>query len=759
MRTLAIWSACCFVLLSACAPEKDVATRIASAKEQMARKDCARAVIELKNVLRLDSQNNEARLLLSQCYLDSGFPKEALEQLESDPDNGAKDVVSLRVQARLALGQFEPALQDLDASAVQISDPQRSLYRAQALQGLYRYDESDEALQAAIAAGDESAWPRALLIENIAARGELAKASEQAEQLTDEFPQSAHAWLIRGNIAARSDEQSAAENFWLKATEQPAQLTPQQQVALNFSLAEARLAANDVPGASQYADRLLQIPAGRVLGEFIQGRTLMAQRKYTDAIGKFRDVLGSSPDFKPASVLLAAALVAGGHAAEAEVQLKEMLSANPNDLELRKLLARARLRQGRPADAMTAIEPALAHQSTDSDLNVLASIAPLQLANLATDDEDWNRAAAWLEASRARDPSQFEARIALAHLYFTRGRVNDADTVMSEAVKIAGDSAQRWQSVGSVYVNAGRLKPALECFQKAVEKKDADAKTWFILARTQLAMNDANHARASIQKALELEPNSVAANGLQAVLDATVGNLRDALARLQKIDMSGSRPETRPTWEGEIYVAARRYQDAAAAYERALTAGAGREVALKAAQVRHQGGLKPEYLPLEKWRAAHPDDIGVAMLLAQGYAESGENSKAIAEYESILRAQPKNVGALNNLAWLYHQSRDQKALATAQQAYALAGESPLVADTLGWILLEAGRVAEALPILKSAAEAAPQHADIQFHYAAALARSGDPGRAAEITRGVLAAHGAFESRADAERLLSQLTHR
>jgi Tfp pilus assembly protein PilF len=111
---------------------------------------------------------------------------------------------------------------------------------------------------------------------------------------------------------------------------------------------------------------------------------------------------------------------------------------------------------------------------------------------------------------------------------------------------------------------------------------------------------------------------------------------------------------------------------------------------------------------------------------------------------------------LNNLAWLYYETGDERAEATARRAYDLAADNAAVADTYGWILVEKGKVADGLAVLSRAAGQAPENPDIRFHHAAALARSGESGRALEILDAVLASNPAFASRAAAEQLRGQL---
>ena len=81
--------------------------------------------------------------------------------------------------------------------------------------------------------------------------------------------------------------------------------------------------------------------------------------------------------------------------------------------------------------------------------------------------------------------------------------------------------------------------------------------------------------------------------------------------------------------------------------------------------------------------------------------------------------------ALNNLAWLYHLEGNPLALATAEKAHAMLPDSPEVADTFGWLLVQSQRVDDGLNVLKTAAQQAPSNPQIQFHLAYALAELDD----------------------------------
>ena len=159
---------------------------------------------------------------------------------------------------------------------------------------------------------------------------------------------------------------------------------------------------------------------------------------------------------------------------------------------------------------------------------------------------------------------------------------------------------------------------------------------------------------------------------------------------------------------------------------------------------------------LVNWLGERPGDVVVRNVLAEHYIQTGKGRDAIREYERIA-AVDRSPLIENNLAWLYHEVGDPRALETARRAYDRLPQNAAIADTYGWILLARGQVDEALRLIQQAAQAAPQHPDIQYHYAAALEKAGRRQQAVETLRKLLQGTQPFPSRADAEALLERLS--
>lgn len=127
-----------------------------------------------------------------------------------------------------------------------------------------------------------------------------------------------------------------------------------------------------------------------------------------------------------------------------------------------------------------------------------------------------------------------------------------------------------------------------------------------------------------------------------------------------------------------------------------------------------------------------PDNAAVRLGLAVSYQNQGQTDNAATEYEAVLDAAPDNAMALNNLAWLHHQSGKPEARELARRAYELAPESAAVADTYGWILFQQGDHSESVSILEKAHQLNPETQEIALHLAEAYKATNQQSKAKAI---------------------------
>jgi cellulose synthase operon protein C len=118
----------------------------------------------------------------------------------------------------------------------------------------------------------------------------------------------------------------------------------------------------------------------------------------------------------------------------------------------------------------------------------------------------------------------------------------------------------------------------------------------------------------------------------------------------------------------------------------------------------------------------------------------GDPDKAIAQYESLLRDQPKSLVAINNLVSLLLDHSDKESL---DRALALADELknsnvPQFQDTFGWAQYKRGDSKGAVATLEGIVAKLPNLAAVHYHLGMAYATTGLPEKAAEQFKTALA---------------------
>jgi putative PEP-CTERM system TPR-repeat lipoprotein len=118
---------------------------------------------------------------------------------------------------------------------------------------------------------------------------------------------------------------------------------------------------------------------------------------------------------------------------------------------------------------------------------------------------------------------------------------------------------------------------------------------------------------------------------------------------------------------------------------------------------------------LAQWQQTSPNNPRPVILQALNAQQTSNYDKAIGLYELANQLSPNNVAVLNNLAWLYFENKDERAEATAEQAYLGAQDNPQVMDTYGWILVSNGNTEKGIELLEQALSKAPSNTEIQAH--------------------------------------------
>jgi putative PEP-CTERM system TPR-repeat lipoprotein len=379
------------------------------------------------------------------------------------------------------------------------------------------------------------------------------------------------------------------------------------------------------------------------------------------------------------------------------------------------------------------------------------------LAEIAAAAEDREAAIEHLQAARLDHPQAFAPRLVLARLAVLGGDLAAADEYIEEAVTIAPNRIDVLLLAASIDIDTRAIESArrrVNILQEQLEGGGGAASVHLSLAAMQQRLGQTERARSNFEHSLEQDPESGAARAGLTRLDIGAGNIERAESSIEALRKAGWNAPMLSLLEGDLAIADDRSEDALQHY-RVAAEGGVREAALKlASRLSAAGDHDASAAVARMWLTDHPEDGGLRLVLANALLQTDDQSAAIAIYESM-DEQIDNPVVLNNLAWLYMEQNDPRALATAERAYELAPDSGEIADTLGWILVDQGSGERGLKHLERAAEKLPDNGSVLYHLGMAHRRLGDTAAARASLQAALRS-GEFPERASAQRELSQM---
>lgn len=547
-------------------------------------------------------------------------------------------------------------------------------------------------------------------------------------------------------------EREATLGAGLPQTKAPATSVAAKAPATPFTRADEALAG----GNAAEAIRLLQqMPKGDAASEAQRNRMLVMayvrDQHLDEAVKTAAAYAAKHPDDSDAHLVYGTALVAAGKHADARTQYAAAIKQNPKNVAALLSIGSLDSIEGHFKDAAGRYQAVLKADPHNA-------IAMAELGRLAGVQGDKAGAIKWFKQAIAAAPKFAAPYVWLMVTYSQGGQFDEATAVARQLAEVDPGNPVALNAVGASELNAGHYQQALQPLQQAVKGAPQVALYRTNLARAQILNKDTKGAEENLAAVVKADPNQVTAVGLLAFLKLQNHDQKGALALAQSLQKQSTTTSRTAGYalEGDLYMASKSYGDAAKAYQQAVQLDYAKPLVVKHFMALNAAGDKQADAVLRGWLGKHADDAATRLLLAQYYMDHAQNGPAIEQYEQVLKAFPSNIDALNNLAWVYTEQHDPKALALAEKAHKLAPTSPGIMDTYGWALVAQDQPKAALPILEKAAKAAPKVATIQYHLAVAQARSGDQAGARNTLQALLKSNASFKESPDAKKLYEQL---
>jgi len=612
--------------------------------------------------------------------------------------------------------------------------------------GLDKRETAASHLGKVLEAAPDHALARKLLSASLLSAGKIDEAKSLVANLkADE--NDALLLSLRGNIALRQGDYQAARSSLEKA----AQLTPDNP-ALQRELAASRLGSGDEAGAVAALSRMADLDSESHQAEVLLVITHLRGKRFGEALQVVAELEKKQPGKPLAHNLRGIVLAANNDLAKARASFLQALRIDPGYFPAANNLANLDIADKDMKAARGRFEQVIKHAPNNSR----AWLALAELARAENKEADY---LANLEKAVRANPKDAQARQLLAQYWLGK---RDAGKALAEARAglDASGRAEFHDLIGAAHTLQGDHHNALAAYIRWAELQPSQPFAHFKVAQTQIIMKNHAAGLAALDRALALNPGYTEAAVSKALVLDQQGR-RDEAIRIAR-DVQTRQPKAAAGFlaEAEIRMAARQPAEAAGLYVKAAhLAGQGQPLigAYRAYQQAGQAGEGEKVL--RQWLQTRPKDVAVRHQLGQVLlGDEKRYREAAAMYQTLAQDNPRDVVALNNLAWLQGELNDPKAIATAEQALKLSPENPAILDTLGWLLVNRGQVARGLELLRSASAKAPDAAEIRWHLAVALEQAGDKrGAASELDR-LLSSGVTFSQEAEARALLKKLNN-
>ncbi len=470
-------------------------------------------------------------------------------------------------------------------------------------------------------------------------------------------------------------------------------------------------------------------------GHLVVGDFYFGIRSFSDAIQQYRE--GEKDDPKERLTyqkkLVEALTVSGKHDEAAKV-VGELMKEHPKDPEAIAMHASVLLQAADPkqADAIIAeLQPVLA--ATPAAQRDRLAILHFNIARayaLKSDQASFEQAKRHFQDTLTARENYIPAKLALSQLELSHNQNVEAVQHANEILALDKNNltAKLVRTIGRINMKEYDQSSAELAVLEREYPTSNDVR--FQVGRLKFAQGRFKEAEADFDRLLKANDP----RGLGALIECKVaeGQIEEGIRLVQ--DQLAKTPDNAAfrIALGSLEFNARKYQDAIRDFQ--LVADKNpKSPELPAVYIRmgeakrKAGDMNGAIESFRKARDLSPKDPVPLLQVALLFDTNGRPDEARKTYEAVLKMQPDNMVALNNIAYAKADEGVDldNALAMAERARNKKPGDPDVLDTVGLIFLKKNLTDEGLRLLKELVARVPANPTYRLHYAMALYQKGN----------------------------------
>ena len=438
----------------------------------------------------------------------------------------------------------------------------------------------------------------------------------------------------------------------------------------DLALISAHLRRQEFDKALKAIDGLEKKQPDKPLSAFLRARTLLAKRDIAGARKSFERALTIDPTYFPAVASLAGLDVTDKKPDDAKKRFEAVLAKDPKNGQAWLALAELAARSG---------------------------TAPDEVAKL-------------IGNAVAANPTDVTPRLLLIDFYLRNKDVKLASSTAQNAVAALPDSPEVLDALGRTQQASGEFNQAIATYNKLAGMQPLSPQPHMRLAGAHMAEKNKDAAVQSLRKALEIKPDLLEAQRALIVLDLDGKRFQDALTTARTVQKQRPKEAVGYLLEGDINASQKNWDSAATAYRVGLKQVNSSELAIKLHSVLLASGNGAEADRFSStWQKDNPKEAAFLSYLGDRAIARKDYGSAEKKYAAVVKLQPNNAVAYNNLAWVTSKLNKEGAIAYAEKANTLAPNQPAFMDTLAMLLSDKGDYPKAVEMQNKALALQPEN--------------------------------------------------
>lgn len=511
---------------------------------------------------------------------------------------------------------------------------------------------------------------------------------------------------VAGEVYLQSGDVKKAEEYFAKA----AQLSPKdgrkrtslalthlmtgpaeaafdelQDIALSdtgttadLALISAHLRRQEFDKALKAIDGLEKKQPDKPLAAHLRARTLLAKKDIAGAKKSFERALEIDPEYFPAVASLAGLDMADKKPEDAKKRFEAVLAKNPKNSQAWLALAELASRSGAATEEVAKL-----------------------IGNAIT-----------------ANPTDVAPRLLLIDFYLRKKEIKLASSTAQNAVAALPDSPEVLDALGRTQQASGEFNQAIATYNKLAGMQPQSPQPHMRLAETHLGEKNKEAAAQSLRKGLAIKPDLLEAQRALIALDLDAKNFQGAITTARTVQKQRPKEAAGYVLEGDINASQKNWDSAATVFRTGLKQVSSAELALKLHAVLLASGKRADADKFAvAWQKDNPKDTVFLAYLGDRAIARQDYSSAEKNYAAVVKLQPSNAVAYNNLAWVTSKLNKEGAIAYAEKANTLAPNQPAFMDTLAVLLSDKGDYLKAVELQNKALALQPENALFKLNLA------------------------------------------